>query len=90
MVPRTGTFSRDVRLVPVRGMIAARDPAMDVNIKIEGIDDDDYGSKELEVGYSVTFGGGWSSGPLFNLIGDQWRVIGTQERLRGRLLGSGP
>lgn len=53
-------------------------PAMDINIEIEDIDNDDNDSKELETDYSVAFAGGWSGGPLFNWIGDQPRVIGIK------------
>ena len=63
--------------VYLQGLVAA----LDTNIGIEDIDDDDNGSLELEVDYGVTFGGGWSGGPLFGPIGGvggPFKVIGVK------------
>lgn len=58
-----------------------RFPVLETNIGVEDVDDESGGGRELEVDYSVTFGGGWSGGPLFGPIGGvggDYRVVGVK------------
>jgi hypothetical protein len=52
-------------------------PAVEFDIDIDDIDNDDPGV-ELETNYGDAFGGGWSGGPLWGIIGNQARIIGIK------------
>ena len=52
-------------------------PTVNFDVRIVDIDNDDPGL-ELEVDYNVGFGGGWSGGPLWNIVNGQPRIIGIK------------
>lgn len=52
-------------------------PAVEFNIDIDDIDNDAPGL-ELETNFGDAFGGGWSGGPLFGVINNDFKVIGIK------------
>ena len=52
-------------------------PAVDFDIGIRDIDNDDPGL-ELETTYNTAFGGGWSGGPLWGVINNDFKIIGIK------------
>lgn len=52
-------------------------PAAELDIAIVDIDSDDPGL-ELETTFNTAAGGGWSGGPLWGVVNDDFRVIGIK------------
>jgi hypothetical protein len=52
-------------------------PAAEFDVKIVDLDSDDPGL-ELEVTYNTAMGGGWSGGPLWGVINNDFKIIGIK------------
>lgn len=52
-------------------------PQVNFDVEVEDIDNDDPGL-EIETDYDVGFGGGWSGGPLWGVINNDFKIIGVK------------
>jgi hypothetical protein len=52
-------------------------PAAEFDVEIVDIDSDDPGL-ELETTYNTAMGGGWSGGPLWGVIDDDFKIVGIK------------